>query len=182
MSIPTARAKRARRLAESLWGFPSPWRATWNTRRSCTTSATLGIDEAILKKPGKLTSEEYEEMKKHPLIGHQILSPVRYLGPVAQMVLLSPGMVRRPRVSRGSQGRGNPHGGQGRGGDRCLGRHDLGQALPQGPWAARPPSPSLKRAPEPSSTPRSWMPFLSCSRTTAARSFRSPLPGPRGNG
>ena len=47
----------------------------------------IGIDEAILLKPGKLTPEEYEEMKRHPVIGHQILSPVKYLGPVAQMVL-----------------------------------------------------------------------------------------------
>lgn len=47
----------------------------------------IGIDEAILLKPGKLTPEEYEQMKKHPIIGHQILAPVKYLGPVAQMVL-----------------------------------------------------------------------------------------------
>lgn len=47
----------------------------------------IGIDEAILLKPGKLTSEEYEVMKKHPIIGHQILAPVKFLGPVAQMVL-----------------------------------------------------------------------------------------------
>ncbi len=47
----------------------------------------IGIDEAILLKPGKLTPEEYEVMKKHPIIGHQILSPVKYLGPVAEMVL-----------------------------------------------------------------------------------------------
>lgn len=47
----------------------------------------IGIDEAILNKPGKLTPEEYEEMKKHPIIGHQILAPVKFLGPVAQMVL-----------------------------------------------------------------------------------------------
>lgn len=47
----------------------------------------IGIDEAILLKPGKLTPEEYEQMKKHPVIGHQILAPVKFLGPVAQMVL-----------------------------------------------------------------------------------------------
>ncbi|MBI3553829.1 MAG: GAF domain-containing protein [Elusimicrobia bacterium] len=47
----------------------------------------IGIDEAILLKPGKLTPEEYEEMKKHPIIGHEILAPVKFLGPVAQMVL-----------------------------------------------------------------------------------------------
>ena len=47
----------------------------------------IGIDEAILLKPGKLTAEEYEVMKRHPVIGHKILSPVKYLGPVAEMVL-----------------------------------------------------------------------------------------------
>ncbi len=47
----------------------------------------IGIDEAILLKPGKLTPEEYEVMKKHPAIGYKILSPVKFLGPVAQMVL-----------------------------------------------------------------------------------------------
>lgn len=33
----------------------------------------VGIDPAILNKPGKLTDEEYEEMKKHTLLGEQIL-------------------------------------------------------------------------------------------------------------
>jgi HD-GYP domain-containing protein (c-di-GMP phosphodiesterase class II) len=47
----------------------------------------IGIDQSILLKPGKLTPEEYEVMKRHPIIGHQILAPVKYLGPVAQMVL-----------------------------------------------------------------------------------------------
>jgi len=47
----------------------------------------IGIDGGILSKPGKLTQEEYEEMKKHPAIGYQILSPIHFLGPVAQMVL-----------------------------------------------------------------------------------------------
>ncbi len=47
----------------------------------------IGIDEAILLKPGRLSKEEYEEMKKHPAIGYQILAPVQFLGPVAQMVL-----------------------------------------------------------------------------------------------
>jgi HD-GYP domain-containing protein (c-di-GMP phosphodiesterase class II) len=47
----------------------------------------IGIDQSILLKPGKLTPEEYEIMKRHSVIGHQILAPVKYLGPVAQMVL-----------------------------------------------------------------------------------------------
>lgn len=47
----------------------------------------IGIDGGILSKPGKLTQEEYDEIKKHPAIGYQILSPIHFLGPVAQMVL-----------------------------------------------------------------------------------------------
>ncbi|MBI4248625.1 MAG: GAF domain-containing protein [Elusimicrobia bacterium] len=47
----------------------------------------IGIDESIIRKPGKLTPEEYEVMKKHPALGYQILAPVKFLGPVAEMVL-----------------------------------------------------------------------------------------------
>jgi HD-GYP domain-containing protein (c-di-GMP phosphodiesterase class II) len=47
----------------------------------------IGIDGGILSKPGRLTEEEYAEIKKHPAIGYQILSPIHFLGPVAQMVL-----------------------------------------------------------------------------------------------
>jgi HD-GYP domain-containing protein (c-di-GMP phosphodiesterase class II) len=47
----------------------------------------IGIDGSILAKPGRLTPEEYNEIKKHPAIGYQILSPIHFLGPVAQMVL-----------------------------------------------------------------------------------------------
>jgi len=34
----------------------------------------VGIEDAILNKPGKLTAEEYEVMKEHALIGERILS------------------------------------------------------------------------------------------------------------
>lgn len=33
----------------------------------------IGIDQNILKKPGKLTKEEFEEIKKHPKIGYEII-------------------------------------------------------------------------------------------------------------
>ena len=33
----------------------------------------IGVPDAILLKPGKLTPEEFEEIKKHPLVGAQIL-------------------------------------------------------------------------------------------------------------
>jgi HD-GYP domain-containing protein (c-di-GMP phosphodiesterase class II) len=47
----------------------------------------IGIADEILLKPGKLTPEEIEVIKKHPTIGHRILAPVKFLSPVAPMVL-----------------------------------------------------------------------------------------------
>jgi len=76
----------ARRLALEL-GLPTPMVRYVEYAALLHDIGKIGIDEAILLKPGKLTAEEYEIMKKHPMIGHQILSPVKFLGPVAQMVL-----------------------------------------------------------------------------------------------
>ncbi|MCL2145060.1 MAG: GAF domain-containing protein [Endomicrobia bacterium] len=47
----------------------------------------IGIEEHILRKPGRLTSEEVDIIKKHPIIGNKIISPVTFLAPVAPMVL-----------------------------------------------------------------------------------------------
>ncbi len=46
----------------------------------------VGIPESILCKPGPLTPEEYEVMKTHPLIGVQIVAPIRFLGDAVQVV------------------------------------------------------------------------------------------------
>jgi len=47
----------------------------------------IGIKGAILNKKGKLTTEEYEEIKKHPEIGAKILQSVRYLHDIIPVVL-----------------------------------------------------------------------------------------------
>src|SRR6185436_648168 len=47
----------------------------------------IAIDEQVLKKPGKLTPQEFELVKKHPELGYKILAPVSMLAPVAPMVL-----------------------------------------------------------------------------------------------
>jgi len=39
----------------------------------------IGIPDAILRKPGKLTEEEWVEMRKHPEIGHQMLQGIKFL-------------------------------------------------------------------------------------------------------
>ena len=39
----------------------------------------IGIPDAVLRKPGKLTAEEWLEMKKHPEMGGRILSGIKFL-------------------------------------------------------------------------------------------------------
>jgi HD-GYP domain-containing protein (c-di-GMP phosphodiesterase class II) len=46
----------------------------------------IGVDDAILKKAGKLTDEEMVVMKKHPEIGEKIMEPIR------QMKKMLPGL------------------------------------------------------------------------------------------
>ncbi|MFH1825171.1 MAG: HD domain-containing phosphohydrolase [Candidatus Firestonebacteria bacterium] len=47
----------------------------------------IGIDEAILRKPGKLTNEEYEEIKKHPQLGADILKPIKQFSHIIPGIL-----------------------------------------------------------------------------------------------
>ena len=46
----------------------------------------IGISEAILQKPGKLTSEEYKQIRKHPKLGAEMVKRVRFLEPVAPLI------------------------------------------------------------------------------------------------
>ena len=39
----------------------------------------IGIDEAIIRKPGRLTDEEFAEIMKHPTIGAEIIKPIKQL-------------------------------------------------------------------------------------------------------
>jgi hypothetical protein len=47
----------------------------------------IGVPDAILLKPAKLTDEEWEFMRRHPAMGYRILAQVPYLRPAARIVL-----------------------------------------------------------------------------------------------
>ena len=47
----------------------------------------LAVPDHILSKPGRLTYEEYESLKKHPVVGANIISQVPFPYPVAPLVL-----------------------------------------------------------------------------------------------
>jgi putative nucleotidyltransferase with HDIG domain len=46
----------------------------------------IGIPDAIITKPERLTPAEYEEIKKHPTIGAKILEPVEFLSSIVPCV------------------------------------------------------------------------------------------------
>ncbi|HEX6962125.1 MAG TPA: HD-GYP domain-containing protein, partial [Lacipirellula sp.] len=47
----------------------------------------IGIDDQVLNKPGALTPEEFEHIKKHPQLGYDILRGVRQLQKILPIVL-----------------------------------------------------------------------------------------------
>ncbi len=46
----------------------------------------IGISDQILRKPSVLTDEEFEEMRKHPVIGERILKPIESLQEVRKWI------------------------------------------------------------------------------------------------
>lgn len=46
----------------------------------------IGIRDEVLNKAGQLTREEYEHMKRHPIVAEQILSPIAELRPIIPIV------------------------------------------------------------------------------------------------
>jgi len=61
----------------------------------------IGVPDAILLKPGKLTQEEWGEMRKHPQTGFTILEPIPFLAGAAQIVL-----AHQERIDGGGYPRG----------------------------------------------------------------------------
>lgn len=47
----------------------------------------IGVPDALLRKPGKLTESEWSLMRQHPEIGYRILSRIKFLKRAAQTVL-----------------------------------------------------------------------------------------------
>jgi len=46
----------------------------------------IGVPDQILNKKGPLTKKEWIMMKEHPVIGAQIVAPVKYLAPVSPII------------------------------------------------------------------------------------------------
>lgn len=46
----------------------------------------IGVPDAILRKPGQLTEEEWKRMREHPLLGQQMLRGIKFLEGAAKVV------------------------------------------------------------------------------------------------
>lgn len=46
----------------------------------------IGVDDAVLRKPGRLTDEEFEKIKEHPVLGYEILKGIRQFKPLLPAV------------------------------------------------------------------------------------------------
>jgi HD-GYP domain-containing protein (c-di-GMP phosphodiesterase class II) len=46
----------------------------------------IGVSESILNMPGELTPQEWDVMKIHPVIGEEMLSPLRFLSEASYIV------------------------------------------------------------------------------------------------
>ncbi len=70
----------------------------------------IGIPDAILRKPGKLTPEEWVEMRKHPEIGYRILQGINFLEAAREIVLSHQETYDGSGYPRGLKGKDIPLG------------------------------------------------------------------------
>ena len=80
----------------------------------------IGIDDAILRKPDKLTPEEFEVMKTHTVKGAEIINTVPDLRPILPIVRIAPRALGRQGLSRRPGRRGDQCAGAGGGPGRRL--------------------------------------------------------------
>ena len=70
----------------------------------------IGIPDAILRKPGKLTEDEFEIMKQHPEKGYRILENIRFLEMAREIVMAHQEKFDGTGYPKGSQGEEIPLG------------------------------------------------------------------------
>jgi len=76
----------AKRLAEEL-GLSGEALLTVERGALLHDVGKIGVSDTILLKPGRLTPEEWEEMKKHSEYGYNILKSIKFLGEARTLVL-----------------------------------------------------------------------------------------------
>ncbi len=92
----------------------------------------LAVPEHIISKPGKLTPEEFEKMKIHPIVGAEILEQVNFPYPVVPIVRAHHEKWDGSGYPNGLAGEEIPIGARILAAVDCLDALGLGPAIPQG--------------------------------------------------
>ncbi len=79
-------AKYAVGLAEVM-GFSEEEKEMLRTAGLLHDIGKIGISDEILRKPGRLTEKEFEEIRRHPLEGFRILEPIPRLRKISDIIL-----------------------------------------------------------------------------------------------
>ncbi len=70
----------------------------------------IGVPDAVLRKPGRLDPGEWEEMRKHPEMGYEMLRHIPFLAPALDVVLSHQERWDGSGYPRGLRGEGIPLG------------------------------------------------------------------------
>ncbi len=70
----------------------------------------IGVPDAVLRKPGKLNPQEWDEMRKHPEMGFRMLQHIKFLEPALDIVLCHQERWDGSGYPRGLQGERIPLG------------------------------------------------------------------------
>ena len=92
----------------------------------------MGVPDQILRKPGPLTAEEREIMRRHCEIGFAVLERIPFLKEAAEIVLSHQECYDGSGYPRGLKGEADSPGSPDFRGGGYAGRHDFRPALPQG--------------------------------------------------
>lgn len=93
-------AEYARRIAESM-GLSETFCRQIHMTGLLHDVGKIGVPDSVLQKPGRLTSEEFDRIKQHPVIGHEILQHL------AEFDYVLPGVLHHHEAIDGS---GYPYG------------------------------------------------------------------------
>ena len=97
----------------------------------------IGVPDAVLLKQERLTREERTKMNMHPVLGAEIIAPVKHLGPGAADHPSPPRVVQRIRLSRSTGGRRDPQARPNPPRRRRVRGHDAAAAVPHDAAHAR---------------------------------------------
>ena len=137
----------------------------------------VAMPDAILTKPGPLDEDEWAFIRRHTMIGERIIAAAPALTRVAGLVRASHERWDGDGLPGRARGRADPARRPHRRGGRRLRGDDEHRARTRCAAPPRPPSPSSRRAPGRSSTPRSSPPSPSRSATSRSppRPDREPV-------